>query len=700
MTFNILDTSFSAFFSLASGMLGMAYPLIVQCIQRIDEKFHSDNLALRFRKEPLFMLFNVILVVSLLMAVFYVFFLSLFSNHVILVSLIAIQAIITVSLIVAMVLMVKLIFVYYTPSHLSTRILRTFSICDLNDLLDVCIYAAKSEDDDLFEKCHLQIRTVVYERQYVDKKDQENKVIEYPQEFWNAYRRIVKLSCDDGNPTYFYHNNSLAACLYNQFSKSIVSEQTFVWQWSALNQIADSKNKAWFMTYWTNAVSYISMFELQSRNEYTQKFKLHHVMIGTMLVYKKKYEWLKEMMSYTYMQPASYPLVPSTFVQIFSFVTELRQILDDHFGYLGSRYAFRGMTTSVKDDSVVYSYAIDYIALLMIRLWSVNDFNITYSYPMTLPGVSADNIDENEKYISITNHIRQRVRLWYKNRLIGLVGMDIIPKMADVMGLLESYIHKCEEQIRTIKQEKRPNTERLALLRQQLIDQSNKPIGLPSNLPNRENDKYDSYLLFADNKMDDEIFTVGRNISYTNYPDVLIDIMHRQAVEHYSLFFVSHRPAIQYRIQYKDIFPALKKLHISSSKYAILSMGVYLGNYETIYGDVDGLDIQGDQYKYDGMDIIPITSRIEGLVIIRKSALPFIKIVEDVNSKISLIDEKSMLYCNIDDMYKTPGSENILKLRKLMQLCYNDQSFDYALLNVTYNSSLGELDINTIKPLG
>lgn len=701
MTFSLLDTSFSGFFSLASGMLGMAYPLIVQCIQRIDEKYHSDNLTLRFRNEPLFRAFNMLLVISLLMAVFYVFFLALPIAQLLLIVFVGLQAIMTVALIVAMVLLVKLILVYYTPSQLSARIIRHFTIYDLSDLLDVAIYAAKNEDELLFERCHERIRNIILDSQKGAEESSEEPIVEYPQEFWNAYRRIVKLACDDNNPTYFYHNNSISAYLYNQFSKTLISERTYVRQWIALNQIADSKNLSWFMQYWTNAVSYVRTLDYQKSDDYIKTFKQHHIMIGTVLVYKKKYEWLNEMISYTYSKPEDYPLVPSTFVQIFSFAQELRNMLEDCFGYLGNRYSFKGMTSSVNDDNIVYGNAIEYMALLIIRLWSVNDYNITYSYPMALPPVAPESIDDNEVNINIANFLRRKVRLWYKNRLIGKVRLAFIPKMADVLALLDSYIHACEEQNLAIKQMKKPNTERLKLFRQQLIDQSRKPLRLPSNIEERNHDQHETHLLSQTNKMEDELFTIGRNISYTNYPDVLIDSLHFQANEFYNLFFVNHQPSFEYRIQYKDIFQAISRLHVKSDDYVVLSMGIYLGNFEAIYGKVNGLEYGEDKYNYKGLEIIPINSRIDGIIVLKKIALPYVKMVEynGVGSKLPLIDKESMLYSNIDEMYTDPTKENILAVRKYMNIYYNDESFNYIKLNVTYNMSLGELEIDRISSL-
>ena len=701
MTFNILDTSFSGFFSLASGMLGMAYPLIVQCIQRIDEKYLSDNLTLRFRREPLFDMFNTLLIISLLMAVFYVFFLAFPVAQLLLIIIVGSQALMTVALIVAMVLLVKLILVYYTPSQLSARIIRHFTIRDLSDLLDVAIYAAKNEDERLFEKCHERIRKLILDIQKDAEGSSEEPIVEYPQEFWDAYRRIVKLSCDDSNPTYFYHNNSISAYLYNQFSKTLISEQTYFRQWIALNQIADSKNLSWFMQYWTNAVSYVKTFSYQKSDNYIKTFMRHHIIIGAMLVYKKKYEWLNEMMSYTYSKPEDYPLIPSTFFHIFSFAKELRIMLEERFAFLGSRYTFKGMTSSVNDDNIVYGNAIEYMALLIIRLWSVNDYNITYSYPMALPPVAPESIDDNELNINISNFLRRKVRLWYKDRLIGKVRLAFIPKMADVLALLDSYIHACEEQNLAIKQMKKPNTERLKLFRRQLIDQSRKPLRLPSNFEKRNHDQHETHLLSQKNRMEDELFTIGRNISYTNYPDVLIDSLHIQANGFYNLFFVNHQPSAEYRIQYKDIFQAIRCLNVKADEYVVLSLGVYLGNFEAIYGKVNGLEYGEEEYKYKGLKIIPINSQIEGIIILKKTALPYVKMVEysGLGNKLPLIDEESMLYSNIDEMYTDPTKENILVVCKYMNIYYNEESFNYIRFNVTYNMSLGELDLANINPI-
>ena len=132
-----------------------------------------------------------------------------------------------------------------------------------------------------------------------------------------------------------------------------------------------------------------------------------------------------------------------------------------------------------------------------------------------------------------------------------------------------------------------------------------------------------------------------------------------------------------------------------------MSLGVYLGNFEAIYGKVDGLEYGEEEYKYKGLRIIPINSQIEGVIILKKTALPYVKMVEysGLGNKLPLIDKESMLYSNIDEMYTDPTKENILVVCKYMNIYYNEESFNYIRLNVTYNMSLGELDLANINPI-
>ena len=67
--FDFEDNTYSGVLSILSCLLGMSYPLIVGCIEKIDSRFHSTKLTERFLREVSFKMFRRMLVVNLIVAV-------------------------------------------------------------------------------------------------------------------------------------------------------------------------------------------------------------------------------------------------------------------------------------------------------------------------------------------------------------------------------------------------------------------------------------------------------------------------------------------------------------------------------------------------------------------------------------------------------------------------------------------------------
>ena len=67
--FDFVDNTYSGVLSILSCLLGMSYPLIVGCIEKIDSRFHSTKLTERFLREISFKMFRRMLVVNLIVAV-------------------------------------------------------------------------------------------------------------------------------------------------------------------------------------------------------------------------------------------------------------------------------------------------------------------------------------------------------------------------------------------------------------------------------------------------------------------------------------------------------------------------------------------------------------------------------------------------------------------------------------------------------
>ena len=71
--FDFINYTYSGILSILSTLFGLSYPLVIGCIEKIDDKFGSTKLSERFMSETSFKLFKVSLVINLIMAVLFPF---------------------------------------------------------------------------------------------------------------------------------------------------------------------------------------------------------------------------------------------------------------------------------------------------------------------------------------------------------------------------------------------------------------------------------------------------------------------------------------------------------------------------------------------------------------------------------------------------------------------------------------------------
>ena len=113
-------------------IIAFVSPLIIQTIERIDNKFNATNLVLTFQKEPIYISFWIILIVSIVSYVLWFLQLPRLFDFGILNSLIDNSALIlivlsTTSLIIITLGLYRLILIYYQPDKLQKRIERKYN---------------------------------------------------------------------------------------------------------------------------------------------------------------------------------------------------------------------------------------------------------------------------------------------------------------------------------------------------------------------------------------------------------------------------------------------------------------------------------------------------------------------------------------------------------------------------------------------
>lgn len=698
--FDFFDYNFSSLISIFAALMGMAYPLILQAIQRIDEMYNSSKLAAYFQKQWFFLLFSRLLLVSIPVSIVAPFLLYYFRDFSWMMILSAAHAIIVFGLAISVFLLFKYILMTTNPSKLFEYLEYKLygSHPPLTEIFQIQKYASNTEDDELFGNITRSIS--VYLNSY-----RKNKRDDVAIDVWKMFRELYKQHSIRDN--HFFSSRNLVATYFLSFTERIyITEDEYIYIWQTLDAVLHADNESWVYAYWTSADQYyrftLDHYAIDNKElKWQQKrFKEQHFMIGALLSYNQKYVLLKKLMYFSNALPPTYDLVPSSFniiiLQLKSLIEKKEMPIE-----LTKRYLMIGAPQNVSSDGFILSYAYKYASLLLIRLFTVNDWNITYSNPMDLPDISkVKNVEDLNAEVYMMNRLKHNISSWFeeKDAIKQTIGEGRVV-VDDVLNLCDEYIEKCKKQIETLNKLMEVDPEKREYLKSYLLSAlKDYPLTLPTlNDDNKEEYKKQNFKNSIKYQIDKEILKVGTNVNASNLPDVLIEYLNRQVYMAYNLLFLIQSSVRNVRIAYKDIKRVLDVIGVNEN-FAVLSLGVYLGNYEAIYGKEDDekfVDMEGYR-TYKGCNIYSIPSTQQSIVVMQKSDIPFVKKEElEDDDDLDLIDEKEFFYSNINRINDLSEKEQFLIVHRGLYL-YSKERFRYIRLNVDYNSGY-ETDMKKVK---
>ena len=138
MKFDFLYHSYTLIITVFAAVFGMAYPLILQAIERIDTKYASSVLATDLRKRWQFKLFNYLIVTCILSVLVLAYVLEYTDSFQLKYVIVSIAAFFIATLMVDVVLLVQQIITYYSPEDLFNKLNKgTKNNKDANALLDL-----------------------------------------------------------------------------------------------------------------------------------------------------------------------------------------------------------------------------------------------------------------------------------------------------------------------------------------------------------------------------------------------------------------------------------------------------------------------------------------------------------------------------------------------------------------------------------
>ena len=356
MKFDFLYHTYTLTITVFAAVFGMAYPLILQAIERIDQKYTSSVLSTDLRKRWQFKAFNFLIIVCIACVGISAYVLECVDNEWWKYEVVSAAVFLILLLMIDVVLLVQQIIDYYSPKDLLGLLKNNAKTRDADALLDLAKFAAKTDDFMLHVNSLSEIASLFYEEQQKAPKDEP---VEYSPELYDILSKVAKRV---GDPTLFddrYNYIGILATVYNHRSEGGLSSNTLQKTWEMVNRSAKTGNTGWFRDYWTYADQYYRFYKLNRRTPLSdnnlKEFYRYHVMMGGLLIYFKRYDWLTHIMRFSQSQPEKFELIPGTLGRIFEMVWLVDELNEKPFG-LYKNYQYLGLEEGAKIDDVIAGY--------------------------------------------------------------------------------------------------------------------------------------------------------------------------------------------------------------------------------------------------------------------------------------------------------------------------------------------------------
>lgn len=430
-----------------SAILTVAYPILIEVVSRLDDKYSSAQLTEAFYEETEFIAFRWSLYSSIFLIIAYFIFFktwSLFPPNPLMENLNLIGCFITTaSLIIIFIFLTKKVFVYYRP----TKLITYFKECDQNilkvdsnnrkniyfdSLVDVMIYCLRSKNIVVGKT----LSSYFYEgfRNY---RISAIGAVQYPFNYYQLiYDSIEELAILNHDQFAFWTNNTAGSnLLIGELAETKISTQTYSIIWHCQIKALKLKRPDFVKMHWQNSHQFFTyqlrlinpIFSKKNDNILNQEiidqrtqerndFFRFHTILGAYVFFKKEYELLDFFFTYTQSLPEDYPLLPTKMDEIFDLFYKLCNDFDTDFDWIASSYSFpefSGMQADYKIKNEIQKY----LCLLFLRQ---NTLKIHYVYqePLRLPEIPKL---QNVKRTQISN-----LQIFKSHLLIILSDLELL----------------------------------------------------------------------------------------------------------------------------------------------------------------------------------------------------------------------------------------------------------------------------------
>jgi hypothetical protein len=292
--------------------------------------------------------------------------------------------------------------------------MRQYCLKAINELT---FYAIEKQDE------HLQATLLQFYSQVfvtIREKHNKNKPLIYPIDLYFLVRRLTEesISIDNKKLRGIESRAVSGTWLLGQGSGYIpISRETYGWLWGNVYTICD--NARLIKLFWAHSSQYydfqlqaiyplynsaqrqnINQQEINNRKTERELFLEFHYALGGLLLYRNQYKSLKYIFEYSQSQPPKYPLLPQSMSEIFYWFENFRNEFRNTGTPIDLIYYFPELDNLGNRRQVKY-WICSYITVLFLRQYSLHQY-YTFQNFTALPNLPDDLMELNSWFDGIS----------------------------------------------------------------------------------------------------------------------------------------------------------------------------------------------------------------------------------------------------------------------------------------------------------
>ena len=669
------------------GLVSVAYPILLQVIATLDEKYASIVIVELFKKEKEYRCFRILLVACLcLIGIYALSNLSLTLNELpgLLRGVAYALLLATALLVTTFLLFISKILTYYTPARIVTYFISKKAdqkYLYFNALGDILFFAIDKKQDGIARLIH----EYYYKAFAAHRKAHPNEPVVYPDAYYTLVYNIVSRLAPVKNAafTFLEHRTVGGIWLIGELKDVEISEATYTWLWRLLTVAVRFERDDMVMLFWANAHQHLIYHLQRVTADYENRDGQPHIKnaaavarrdaererllefthaLGGMLLFRNRLECIRRTFRYTSSTPPSYDLLPVHMTQVFQRYFQFLDPYQERFPFITTRYWFPD-TEGIGSEDLVKIWACKYAALLLLRQYSIVKYYV-YIEPLQLPQLPQKKT-ERRIWIDRLDHFKALVEAAYADTtLLEQTGLGFLNDTwlrlqkktgpADLIEQVKQAVTRAYERTEAEQELSNAEVDKLKEATIRIIDHAYRPYGQLFSNPIRRN--FEGFQAMGIRTLfDKSAFADDQEADYGNHHTILAESAADNIAELVAgNFFI--RVNQLYHVSEDDLFPAVDRLAPDPAQYVLINIGYDL-EFWISAGKIPGLTATG----YHGIPLYTLPGRMpeRRLYIVRRSELPYLFSRKPAASEVKKHGLQPIgdhdLYFSIIDLYRHPG---------------------------------------------